>query len=81
MVLLLQALTPQTSSMMMSHIALRLVIMVHALFSIDVHTNIQTLMTILTDVINAGSLSVLASVQVTGIVHVINRLLGWQCSS
>jgi hypothetical protein len=51
---------------------------------IDVQTSIQTLMTILTDVINAGSLSVLAQVQVTGVVPVFdyNRALQeWQDDS
>ena len=51
---------------------------------IDVQTSIQTLMTILTDVINAGSLSVLASVQVTGVVPIFdyNRALQeWQDDS
>ena len=51
---------------------------------IDVQTSIQTLVAILTDVINAGSLSVLASVQVTGVVPVFdyNRALQeWQDDS
>ena len=51
---------------------------------IDVQTNIQTLVTILTDVISAGSLSVLSSVQVTGVVPIFdyNRALQeWQDDS
>ena len=51
---------------------------------IDVQTNIQTLVTILTDVISAGSLSVLSSVTVTGVVPIFdyNRALQeWQDDS
>ena len=51
---------------------------------IDVQTSIQTLVAILTDVISAGSLSVLSSVQVTGVVPVFdyNRALQeWQDDS
>ena len=51
---------------------------------IDVQSSITTLVAILTDVISAGSLSVLASVQVTGVVPIFdyNRALQeWQDDS